>query len=185
MFVFQIAKCDMDAVVDDTHCSEYPNYPPIIILQVEESKFKKNVPQSDGGTKKEAPFHCNIKVSGTIEDCLFALALPEDSSNVTRNQTTSKVPELSQLMEKVGSKVATKWYEIGLELGLGDSCLQNIGQEFRESIEKCCAAMFLEWLFRPYLNPSWKSLVHALHAVDKTQVASDVDYLRQIRLLDD
>ena len=57
--------------------------------------------------------------------------------------------------------VQTKWYDIGLDLGLPVSTLETIRQECQDTAE-CLRKMLLEWLKMIDLQPSWKNLIDVL-----------------------
>ena len=117
-------------------------------------------------------YECTLKVVDSVEKCSFALPMPT-SSTIGRKSTPRK-PKLLELIQNVGSKIASKWYKLGLELKLEDSLLRSIYKE--EYPEKCCTEMFKEWLARPYLDPSWRSLVSALQSgdVSESRLAQDL-----------
>ncbi len=58
-------------------------------------------------------------------------------------------------------EVQTKWYDIGLDLGLPVNTLETIKQECQDTPE-CLRKMLFEWLKMIDLQPSWKSLIDVL-----------------------
>jgi hypothetical protein len=58
-------------------------------------------------------------------------------------------------------EVQTKWYDIGLDLGLPVNTLETIKQECQDTPE-CLRKMLLEWLKMIDLQPSWKTLIDVL-----------------------
>ena len=58
--------------------------------------------------------------------------------------------------------VQTKWYDIGLDLGLPVSTLETIKQECSDKIPECLRRMLLEWLKMIDLQPSWRKLIDIL-----------------------
>lgn len=58
-------------------------------------------------------------------------------------------------------EVQTKWYDIGLDLGLPVNTLDTIQQECQDTTE-CLRRMLFEWLKTPTLQHSWKNLIDVL-----------------------
>ena len=58
-------------------------------------------------------------------------------------------------------QVQTKWYDIGLDLGLPVNILETIKQESQD-ITECLRSMLLEWLKMTALKPNWKKLIDVL-----------------------
>ena len=85
----------------------------------------------------------------------------------THYVAASSRPSLKQLQKLVISSVATKWYELGLQL-LDDNQenqLDIIRANSPTDVAKCCRDMFKYWLG---VDPkaSWYKLVDALKATD-------------------
>ena len=86
-------------------------------------------------------------------------------------------PDLKQLvnvLKPTTSGVATRWYDIGIQLLDSDvGVLDVIKQNNPQDTEACCRDMLKEWL-RRQPNASWDQLVLALGNVDMNVVADQV-----------
>ena len=72
-------------------------------------------------------------------------------------------PMLGQLNDAIHSKVASKWYDLGVKL-LGNTYeIDIIKYNYPNNAEACCTEMFKVWLQRD-ANASWSNLVSALRA---------------------
>ena len=67
----------------------------------------------------------------------------------------------------------TKWYNLGLQLGIEDTELDVIEENNAKDIDACKRKMFKAWL-RITPNPSYQKLVEALQTVGEI---SEVDHL--------
>ena len=52
-------------------------------------------------------------------------------------------PEIQELVERVRT---SRWYELGIQLGLEDNALEGIKIECGNKIDECRTAMFRQWL---------------------------------------
>ena len=75
-------------------------------------------------------------------------------------------PELHELVELVRT---SRWYGLGIQLGLEDNALEGIKTECGNKIDECRTAMFREWL-RTSSDCSRKQLLDAL----RTQTVSEI-----------
>ena len=75
-------------------------------------------------------------------------------------------PELHELVERVRT---SRWYGLGIQLGLEDNALEGIKAECGNKIDECRTAMFREWL-RTSSDCSRKQLLDAL----RTQSVSEI-----------
>ena len=66
-----------------------------------------------------------------------------------------------------------EWFELGLELGLSVGLLRTIEHHYHR-IGEGKREMVLKWMNSAALNPTWCSLVNALHAVDMHAVAEKI-----------
>lgn len=79
--------------------------------------------------------------------------------------------QLSNVTRFVG--VATKWYNLGLQLLDESSILDRIKSNNQSDVDHCCNEMFKEWLqTKPDAN--WNQLVIALIEIDLKTAASYV-----------
>ena len=67
----------------------------------------------------------------------------------------------------------TKWYNLGLQLGIEDTELDVIEENSPKDIDACKRKMFKAWL-RITPNPSYQKLVEALQTVGEI---SEADHL--------
>ena len=58
----------------------------------------------------------------------------------------------------------TKWYNIGLELGLSPETLDAIELRERGDPDVCLRATLKQWLRKPECYPSWERLAESLGA---------------------
>ena len=69
--------------------------------------------------------------------------------------------------------VATKWYELGLELLDNSSHLEVINADNQKSVHSCCQRMFQKWLDVKH-DASWSELVTALRSIEMTHAAATI-----------
>ena len=62
----------------------------------------------------------------------------------------------------LSSEATTKWFELGLELGLKYSQLEVIRVNNRQDVKSCFREMLHEWLNTADPPPSWEALIEAL-----------------------
>ena len=55
-------------------------------------------------------------------------------------------PTLSDLIEHVGSSCSTKWYNLGLRLGVNTHTLDQIEEDCQRKTREACRKMFQAWL---------------------------------------
>jgi len=69
--------------------------------------------------------------------------------------------------------ICTKWYSLGIQLGIAIGTLERINQDCREDAGLCLVKVLNEWLKN---KPSWKGLVCALRspAVDEESLADNI-----------
>ena len=76
--------------------------------------------------------------------------------------------------------VASRWYDLGLEL------LETQHERELDTIEKdskvdgaktCCRKMFSKWLETQSDNASWDQLIQAVKNIELTDVANDIEQL--------
>ena len=82
-------------------------------------------------------------------------------------------PVLHELVERVRT---TKWYVLGVQLGLEDNTLEGIKTECGNNVDECRTAMFREWL-RTSSECSRKQLLDALrtHSVAEIYIADEYE----------
>jgi len=67
--------------------------------------------------------------------------------------------------------IVRKWYQLGMELGLPPSKLEEIEVNNPGNVLRCKRLMLQEWERRPTLKPSWSSLVDALREMNENTIA--------------
>ena len=83
-------------------------------------------------------------------------------------------PNMKQLLKILRQQpIATKWYELGLELLDSSSHLQVIKANNQNDVQSCCQEMFQRWLdVKP--DASWSKLVTALRSIKMITAADAV-----------
>ena len=79
--------------------------------------------------------------------------------------------QLSEVMRIEHIEIATKWYELGLELVDSNKILRVIEADHPNNVNRCCRVMFEKWLEKTP-NASWTQLVSALDSI-KMNAAAD------------
>lgn len=79
---------------------------------------------------------------------------------------------LYKLMRTEHIEIATKWFDLGLELVVSHKVLKVIQADHRNDVETCCRLMFEKWLERTP-DASWEQLVTALNNIGM-KIAADV-----------
>ena len=92
--------------------------------------------------------------------------------NLTTSPGVSTPPMKPQLKDLVLVQT-TKWYNLGLQLGIKDTELDVIEENNPKDIDTCKRKMFKAWL-RITPSPSYQQLVEALQTVGET---SEADHL--------
>ena len=82
------------------------------------------------------------------------------------------IQQLVEVMRIEHIEIATKWYELGLELVDSNKVLKVIEVDNPRNINTCCRVMFEKWLEKTP-NASWSQLVTALDNI-KMNTAADV-----------
>ena len=86
-------------------------------------------------------------------------------------------PDLKYLYKHVRPRIATRWYEIGLELlGKGNEKKLFAIKDNHNDYEECAVEMLKLWLNRK-MDASWNQLTQALRqsSVDLPSVASKIE----------
>ena len=80
---------------------------------------------------------------------------------------------IKQLMHQL-EDIVRRWYQLGLELGLPTSKLEEIEFNNPGNVLRCKRVMLQEWGRRPTLKPSWSSLLDALHQMNENSIADRI-----------
>ena len=84
--------------------------------------------------------------------------------------------------------VVKGWYQLGVELGLPISRLEEIECNNSSNVLRCKLLTLQEWQTQPTLKPSWCTLVDALRNMKENTIADRISqqfsefYLVQLRL---
>ena len=88
-------------------------------------------------------------------------------------------PVMRDLNKHVVSLVATKWYDLGLELldPKHERELEIIEKDYKmEGTKICCRKMLSKWL-ETGDDTSWDQLIEAVRAIQLNEVASNIEKL--------
>ena len=77
---------------------------------------------------------------------------------------------LENITEHIAPKVATKWFELGLQLGVDSEELKIIERDHNHNSKKACMEMFMEWLGNTEGEKSWEKLRRALRSQSVGQI---------------
>ena len=70
--------------------------------------------------------------------------------------------------------IVKHWYQLGVELGLPISKLEEIECNNSSNVLRCKLLMLQEWQRQSTLKPSWCTLVNALHKMEENGVAERI-----------
>ena len=70
--------------------------------------------------------------------------------------------------------VVERWYELGVQLDVPISKLNEIRCNNSSDVYQCKLLMLQEWQRRPTLNPSWFTLVDALRKMEENVIANQI-----------
>ena len=70
--------------------------------------------------------------------------------------------------------VVERWYELGVQLDVPISRLNEIRCNNSSNVYQCKLLMLQEWQRRPTLNPSWFTLVDALRKMEENVIADKI-----------
>jgi len=77
---------------------------------------------------------------------------------------------LKNIIEHITPKVATKWFELGLHLGVDSEKLKIIEYDYNHDSKTACMEMFMEWLENTDGEKSWEKLRRALRSQSVGQI---------------
>ena len=80
---------------------------------------------------------------------------------------SNKCPTQRELKELVTSKVADKWFPIGIGLGMSGEQLEEIRENSNDIPDRCLGNLFYEWEQNPHENKpfTWGTLLKILRSV--------------------
>ena len=84
-------------------------------------------------------------------------------------------PELCDLMNKVAVRRPNKWWEVGLQLGMTPSDLENLRAVYGGNSLRCFSMIFESWKEKTRIC-SWAAIITALEAplVGETRLAEEL-----------
>ena len=88
---------------------------------------------------------------------------------------------MKDLNKHVIPLVATRWYDLGLELletKYAMTKLEIIQADNRNDVSKCCTQMFKKWL-ETQTDASWSQLVQAVKSIELNDVAASIEQFIQ------
>ena len=91
--------------------------------------------------------------------------------NVSHIEDRPTIQQLAEVMRIEDIEIATKWYELGLELVDSNKVLKVIEADNPRNTNTCCRVMFEKWLEKTP-NASWSQIVTALDNI-KMNTAAD------------
>ena len=89
-------------------------------------------------------------------------------------------PSMKDLNRHVITLVATRWYDLGLELleTKHEKELDTIEQDNKvEGAKTCCRKMFSKWLEAQYDSATWDQLIQAVKNIELNNIANDIEQL--------
>ena len=98
------------------------------------------------------------------------------STNVTEIK-----PELRDVLKELYTKVADRWEDLGIFLGIESGKLDAINSENRQ-VQSCLREMLKVWLKSVDPPPSWQILIKALRDLDELQLSEDLKKLSLIHI---
>ena len=72
------------------------------------------------------------------------------------------LPSDHELMNKVATVIPTKWWHVGIQLGVDNTQLDMIKQRCANEPLQCFAEVFSEWKRRMTMPFSWSTIIEAL-----------------------
>ena len=83
------------------------------------------------------------------------------------NNKTNKRPSQKELKQLVTSKVAHKWFPIGIGLGMSGEQLEEIRENSNDIPDRCLGNLFYEWEQNPHKDKpyTWDTLLKVLRSV--------------------
>ena len=93
--------------------------------------------------------------------------------STTPGHEQAEPPALRDLLKEI-NKIASKWYNLGIMLGLDDGKLDVVKADHGWSCEDCLREMLKIWLKQIKHPPSWLALAKAVEEVDEPKLAKEI-----------
>ena len=90
----------------------------------------------------------SIEATVFVDDCLIML-------------TGLDRPIVREFDRHVRDEVATRWHDLGVQLGISTKQLAIINTNYHGNVQMCCTKMFIKWLEIDN-TASWNELIKAL-----------------------
>ena len=86
------------------------------------------------------------------------------------------VVSLRDFNNHINPKISTKWYDLGLQLGIKDYTLDEIKHNHRDEARTCCRETIRRWLQNAGSAATWNNLIQALEAdsISQKTLAKDI-----------
>ena len=99
-----------------------------------------------------------------------------------------QLSDVLELLKKCGPFSGTRWFELGLALGLSKNTLDTIRANYPQNTRQCVIECLSEWLKRADAVDSkegatWDSLSNALRSMDENAVADKLDQESELDML--
>ena len=79
-------------------------------------------------------------------------------------------PTVKEFDHHIRDEVATRWYDLGVQLGVSTKQLAIINANYHGDVQMCCTKMFVYWL-KIDTTANWNELIKALEIMNcNTQV---------------
>ena len=186
----QISKQNVDNIrrsrFSRSDYANYIDYPPRILIRVQQTSLVNWM--------KSRALHPKLKLKGTLQEKCFTLPLPVSATSPPLISSPSRidaqtlvsprtsrslynVPDPRELGEKVTPQVLSKWYHIGLQIGLQPATLHGIEIKHPTDIQRRLNEVFNEWISRSEQNPTWTTLIEVLRldSIGERQLASELE----------
>ena len=96
---------------------------------------------------------------------------------ITPSSTDQLFPMgIKDLMHHLES-IVKNWFQLGMQLGLPMSKLEEIESNNPSNILRCKRLMLQDWQRRPTLKPSWCTLVDALYSIKENTAGDKISRL--------
>ena len=81
---------------------------------------------------------------------------------------------MKDLMKALYNRVAAKWEDIGIYLGLQIATLNTIAAEHPSNPRKCLIEMLKVWLERVDPSPTWSAIIEAVEFLGEEQLGREL-----------
>ena len=85
-----------------------------------------------------------------------------------------KKPKLKDLLTELLTKVASKWENIGIMLGIEKGQLSRIKADQGNDSEGCLREMLQIWLSQVDSTPTWLAMAKAIESIGNPELAGDL-----------